>query len=174
MSAPSFSSFPPTFSSFPDLDPGPSTRPASSTRDDKDRSKEKERKHRKKSQREDDEERDGDGERKKKKHKRERHREREDSTGARRRSQSRSQSRARHDRHDHQYAPIDDERRKLEEDRRYRDEETVRPSAKEGLVYYTDRKGDPLNVRFDGLYAGDVPKYRLVDCKWPAAHASDN
>ncbi|TFK87990.1 DUF1740-domain-containing protein [Polyporus arcularius HHB13444] len=162
MSAPSFSSFPPTFSSFPDLDPGPSTRPASSTRDDKDRSKEKERKHRKKSQRGEDEERDSDGERKKK-HKRERHREREDSTGARRRSQSRSQSRARHDRHDHQYAPIDDERRKLEEDRRYRDEETVRPSAKEGLVYYTDRKGDPLNVRFDGLYAGDVPRYRLVD-----------
>ena len=65
-------------------------------------------------------------------------------------------------------------RRKLEEDRRLRTEDAVRPSAKEGLVYFTDRKGDPLNVRYGGLYAGDVPKYRLVDCKWPMAPVSDN
>ncbi|KAI0721328.1 NRDE-2, necessary for RNA interference-domain-containing protein [Cerioporus squamosus] len=162
MSAPSFSSFPPTFSSFPDLDPGPSTRPASSSRDDKEseKSKEKERRHHKKSKREADRDGDGDSERKKKKHK---HREREDSTGARRRSRPRSRSRTRHDGHDYDYTAIDDERRKLEEDRRHREEETVRPSAREGLVYYTDRKGDPLNVRYGGLYAGDVPKYRLVD-----------
>ncbi|RPD81960.1 DUF1740-domain-containing protein [Lentinus tigrinus ALCF2SS1-7] len=58
---------------------------------------------------------------------------------------------------------MDDERRKLEEDRRFKEEDAVRPSAKEGLVYFTDRKGDPLNVRYGGLHAGDVPKYRLVD-----------
>lgn len=162
MSAPSFSSFPPSFASFPDIDPGPSTRPDS--RQGKVKEKEQGRKHDRKSRREDD--RASDGEQKRKKRKHERHREREGSKGVRHRSRSRS--RTRHD----QYGGDDDERAKLEEDRRQRLEE--RPSGKEGLVYFTDRKGDPLNVRYGGLYAGDVPKYRLVDCKWCIVLVSDN
>jgi hypothetical protein len=32
-------------------------------------------------------------------------------------------------------------------------------------VFYTDRKGDRLNVRYGGLHTADVPKYRLVGGK---------
>ena len=28
--------------------------------------------------------------------------------------------------------------------------------------FYSDRKGDLLNIQYGGLHAGDVPKYRLV------------
>ena len=28
--------------------------------------------------------------------------------------------------------------------------------------FYSDRKGDLLNVQYGGLHAGDIPKYRLV------------
>jgi hypothetical protein len=28
--------------------------------------------------------------------------------------------------------------------------------------FYSDRKGDSLNVQYDGLHAGDIPKYRIV------------
>lgn len=46
----------------------------------------------------------------------------------------------------------DDERLKAEEDRKRTDEKPL---------YFSDRKGDNLNVRYGGLHAGDVPKYRL-------------
>jgi hypothetical protein len=42
---------------------------------------------------------------------------------------------------------------KAEEDRQRRDAPAV---------FYTDRKGDRLNVSYGGLHAGDIPKYRLV------------
>lgn len=45
-----------------------------------------------------------------------------------------------------------DERRKAEEDRKRSDEKPL---------YYSDRVGDPLNLRYGGLHAGDVPKYKL-------------
>lgn len=53
----------------------------------------------------------------------------------------------------------DDERLKAEEDRKRTDEKPV---------YFSDRKGDNLNVRYGGLHAGDVPKYRL----YAGAHAA--
>ena len=28
--------------------------------------------------------------------------------------------------------------------------------------FYSDPKGDLLNIQYGGLYAGDIPKYRLV------------
>jgi len=30
-------------------------------------------------------------------------------------------------------------------------------------IFYSDRRGDFLNIQFGGLHIGDVPKYRLVD-----------
>jgi hypothetical protein len=61
---------------------------------------------------------------------------------------------------DHSYgsrsAVPDDERLKAEEDRQRKDSPAV---------FYTDRKGDRLNVRYGGLHAADVPKYRLVGGK---------
>ncbi|KAI0778496.1 DUF1740-domain-containing protein [Trametes elegans] len=148
MSAPSFSSFP-AFNSFPDLDPGPSTRPSTPSE------KEKDRKHKKKSKREDG--RYSDEERKKKKHKHDKHSRRDDKG-----EEHREKHRYRHP-ESKTYGGSDDERRKVEEDRRHGYAESELSSVKETLVYYTDRKGDPLNVRYGGLHAGDVPRYRLVD-----------
>jgi hypothetical protein len=51
----------------------------------------------------------------------------------------------------------DDERLKAEEHRQRKGTPAV---------FYTDRKGDRLNIRYGGLYAGDVPKYRLVGGKF--------
>ncbi|KAF9462110.1 NRDE-2, necessary for RNA interference-domain-containing protein [Collybia nuda] len=52
--------------------------------------------------------------------------------------------------------PSDDERRKTIEDVHLRDSGLTR-------FFYSDKKGDPLNLRYGGLCAGDVPKYSLVD-----------
>ncbi|EIN14098.1 hypothetical protein PUNSTDRAFT_140471 [Punctularia strigosozonata HHB-11173 SS5] len=47
--------------------------------------------------------------------------------------------------------------------------QSLRQDALEGIeprtrpLYITDRKGDPLNVHYGGLHAGDVPKYRLLN-----------
>lgn len=55
---------------------------------------------------------------------------------------------------------LDDERLKAEEDRK----------RAEKSVYFSDRKGDSLNVRYGGLHAGDVPKYRLYAGAPPASY----
>ncbi|OSC99517.1 DUF1740-domain-containing protein [Trametes coccinea BRFM310] len=174
MSTPSFSSFP-AFSTFPDLDPGPSTRSAA-TFADKDEDKEKEKKHHKKSRRDQDRDSDTDRKKRKHKHRHDKHRrddarsDSDDDDGARRepkrdRHRHRRRSRSPSSRQ-RSYGGSDDERRKAEEDRRrhaHADSEISLASIKEGLLYITDRRGDPLNVRYGGLHAGDVPKYRLVD-----------
>ncbi|KAH9847402.1 DUF1740-domain-containing protein [Lenzites betulinus] len=154
MSAPSFSSFP-AFNTFPDLDPGPSTRTPTPA-GDKDGSRGK--KRHKKSKR-DDVGKDSDADRKKKKHKHDKHRrdDRAEDRGQHRKHRSRSP------RGHKGYGGSDDERRKVEEDRHHDDPDFEVASVRERLVYYTDRKGDVLNVRYGGLHAGDVPKYRLVD-----------
>src|ERR1700734_4217273 len=110
---------PPTFSSFPELDPGPSTRRSSSPS----RSKRKDQKRRK------------------------------------------EKDKSKRDKHysDKSVRPVDytygsrstvqeDERLKAHEDRERKDAPPV---------FYTDRKGDHLNLSYGGLHAGDVPKYRL-------------
>lgn len=45
-----------------------------------------------------------------------------------------------------------DERLKAEDDRK----------RKDSVLFYSDRKGDALNLQYGRLHAGDVPKYRLI------------
>ncbi|KAI8980698.1 DUF1740-domain-containing protein [Trametes punicea] len=161
MSTPSFSSFP-SFSTFPDLEPGPSTRPSAPPNE-----KEKDKKHRKKSKREEDGESDADRKKRKHKQKHDKPSRREDGedTDDDRRHRHRHKHNSRSPSRHKSYGGSDDERKKAEEDRRYGrvESEISMASIKESLLYITDRKGDPLNVRYGGLYAGDVPRYRLVD-----------
>ena len=136
MSAPSFSSFPPSFSSFPDIEPGPS-KPSSSKREDtqqKDKVREKRDKERKKKERK----------------------------GERRRGDG--------------YDVSDEERRRRKKESRRRDEGDLRDredytESRNGYsdmgsgtvpLFYSDRKGDQLNLTYGGLHAGDVPRYNLV------------
>ncbi|KAI0652187.1 DUF1740-domain-containing protein [Trametes meyenii] len=151
MSVPSFPSFP-AFTTFPDLDPGPSTRTSAAPE-----GKAKEKKHRKKYRQDEDHELDAG--RKKKKHRHDKPSEQEERTDGRHRHRRRSRS---HERRK-DYGRGDDERKKAEEDRRNQHDESDLAGVRESLVYFTDRKGDPLNVRYGGLHAGDVPKHRLVD-----------
>lgn len=162
----SFSSFP-AFASFPDLEPGPSTRSPTPREDSKEGKGGKEGKRHKKSRR--DEDRNGDRERKKRKHKH-KGREREDSDGVRHKhSRSRSSTRE-----PERYGLGNDERRKWEEDRAYKKEDPDGRSARQGLVYFTDQKGDPLNERYGCLHDGDVPRHWLVGGKSHTMSAADN
>lgn len=155
MSAPSFSSFPSSFSSFPDFDPGPSTRTA--TPKDKERDKDKEKKRSKK-------EKGVRGRRERKRH--EKHNDNvleKDRTRSRRHSEDRA------------YEGYNDERLKAEEDSRSRKDGDY--SAMDFLsapLYITDRKGDPLNVQFGGLHAGHVPKYHQAGCECAHVFHGDN
>ncbi|KAH7928477.1 DUF1740-domain-containing protein [Leucogyrophana mollusca] len=59
---------------------------------------------------------------------------------------------------------LDDERLKAEEDRMRLEKEARPPGQYDSQpTFYSDRKGDPLNVTYGRLHAGDVPKYHLVD-----------
>ena len=44
------------------------------------------------------------------------------------------------------------------------DNDTQQHSTKFELnrFFYSDRKGDLLNIQYGGLHAGDIPKYRIV------------
>lgn len=145
MSAPSFSSFP-SFNSFPDLDPGPS-KPSSKKPEESKRSD----KDRKK------------GEKDKKKN---------DKKGER------------HKKHD--LSSVDEEprhkkgrRRRDEDDHRKHDkflESRIEPRDIESTtrtLYYSDRRGDQLNLTYGGLHAGDVPRYNLV-CRKCHGYSSGN
>lgn len=140
MSAPSFSSFPPSFGSFPDLDSRPSQPEKSGQSQKDDKSKKAKR--------------DKEGEKVKKQ---KRNHPRDWALGF---EPSAPQSTL-------QNRPLDDEQLKAEEDRKRRDGDGGEGSIHAGraespLLFYSDRKGDPLNLRYGGLYAGDIPKYRLV------------
>ncbi|KAF5385316.1 hypothetical protein D9615_001411 [Tricholomella constricta] len=123
MSAPSLSSFPPSFSSFPDLEPVPSTRPSDRPKTNKS-SRDKERHDKKK--------RSSDNSREKK-HKRRR-------------------------RKDDGY--FDD---LTMGDETLNAKENLEHAKESSRLYYSDRKGDPYNIQYGGLHAGDVPKYYIVD-----------
>ncbi|KAF8167773.1 NRDE-2, necessary for RNA interference-domain-containing protein [Crassisporium funariophilum] len=124
MSAPSFPSFPPSFSSFPDLDAGPSKQ----SEPTKKRDREKRRKHDSSSKNRD----------------RVRH-------GKEERGKERHSPRRGGD-----FPFNDDEQRKKLDDTQKLNVETHR-------FFYSDRKGDSMNIQYGGLHAGDVPKYRLID-----------
>ncbi|KAH9937158.1 NRDE-2, necessary for RNA interference-domain-containing protein [Fomitopsis serialis] len=144
MSAPSFSSFPTAFTSFPDLDPGPSKRPAQTPAVES--TDEKKRKKKKKDR--------DQGMRKERKHRPDK----DDRDSLERHSGS-----SRRHKEDRAYPGFDDERLKAQEDSSIRAERTFDSAAhEEQVLYFTDRKGDPLNVQYGGLYAGSVPRYYLV------------
>lgn len=47
--------------------------------------------------------------------------------------------------------------------RKHRSEPSEPPRHPEDTrYYYSDRKGDPLNIHYDGLSADAIPKYNLV------------
>ncbi|KAG1846882.1 NRDE-2, necessary for RNA interference-domain-containing protein [Suillus subluteus] len=150
MSTPSFSSFPPSFASFPDLDPGPSKNTLDRTRNENptgarenDRivKKDKNRRGSKKLRNE---------ARKDKKHKT-----------------------AEHDlepvlprQHGHTWKEVsipDDEKIKAEEDRRLAQSDIQESRWDSRPAFISDRKGDQLNVTYGGIHAGNVPKYHVVN-----------
>lgn len=138
---PSFSSFPPSFSSFPDL--GDSSRKglesaASSTPP---------------VQRRDSKDKQSD----RKKRKRDR-RDRGSNLGQIPSSKRRSRSQ---DSQDHGQVLHDDERIKAEEDSARR----AGQRDDSQLVFFSDKKGDPLNAQYGGIYSRDIPKYHLAGCE---------
>ncbi|KAL6310050.1 DUF1740-domain-containing protein [Sparassis latifolia] len=151
MSAPSFSSFPPSFSSFPDLEAGTSKTtsiPKDRDQDDKRRGKKREGR--------DTKSKDRDTKDKKRKHERHYQKERDKEE-----SRSRQHSKDR----EQVYGGFNDERLKAAEDSRElgRVDDAGSSGAMSPPLYFTDRKGDALNVRFGGLHAGDIPRYTIVD-----------
>jgi hypothetical protein len=145
MSAPSFSSFPPSFASFPDLDPGPSRlspplKGNSDTRGRREGSrKDKKEKSQHRSKKSKDEPR------KDKRHKTEKYDSEQQKhawTGAN---------------------ILDDEKLKVEEDRRLT-QSGLQPSKWDSRpLFFSDRKGDQLNITYGGIHAGNIPKYHLVN-----------
>lgn len=147
MSASSFS-LPPSFSSFPDIDPGPSNKPPSPARNEaahnhhrpidlSRRNRPENRTHKEKDRLPS---------------KREKHFSPSDNW---RSNEPRAVD-----------TLLDDERFKASEDRLHLEQQgqehdrwVPRP------LFYSDRKGDSLNLTYGCLHTGDVPKYRPVACE---------
>jgi hypothetical protein len=140
---PSFSSFPPSFSSFPAL--GDSSKKDTETavsgtspaqqRDFKDEHKQSNRKKRKRDRRDKSSNLD-------------------QIPSGERRSGSRSLQ-------DHGQVFHDDERIKAGED-------SARRAGQQDdsqLAFFSDKKGDPLNIQYGGIYSRDIPKYHLAGCE---------
>ncbi len=123
MSAPSFSSFSPSFKSFPDLNAGSGNESKPP----------------------------GDDVKQRKKHKKRDRRDRVDSTGHKR---SKRHGEGSND----QTVSVDYTGQFLEPEPLH-----SRP------LFYSDRKGDLLNVKYGSLHAGDIPKYHLVGRKRSAS-----
>jgi hypothetical protein len=137
----SASPFPPSFSSFPDIDPGPSNRASPEPphshhhRDhpiDFRRDKSAKRFHRDKDR---------------PSSKREKHLSPSDNW---RSNESPTDS------------PLDDERLKANEDRLRLEQQGLEDVRLVPLLFYPDRKGDTLNLTYGCLHTGAVPKYRPV------------
>lgn len=140
---PSFSSFPPSFSSFPDLGDSPrkdpeataSSAPPAQQRDLKDEHKQSDRKKRKRDRRD-----------------------KSSNLGQIPSNKRRSGSRGSHC---HGQVFHDDERIKAEED-------SARKAGQHDdsqLVFFSDKKGDPLNTQYGGIQSRDIPKYHLAGCE---------
>jgi hypothetical protein len=62
---------------------------------------------------------------------------------------------------DHGQVFHDDERIKAEED-------SARRAGQQDdsqLVFFSDKKGDPLNTQYGKIYSRDIPKYHLAGCE---------
>jgi hypothetical protein len=140
MSAPSFSSFPSSFGSFPE--PGPSKQPT------------KDKKPERRSHTPADRDRAApETERARKKDKRRENKEQ-------RPKDREKKSRGREYEEDDHLADAD-HIRSLRQDALEGYDSRTRP------LYFSDRSGDPLNVRYGGLHTGDIPKHTLVGRKFP-------
>lgn len=143
MSAPSFPSFPPSFTSFPDLEEGSSSRRANEGGGSEvSRSKSKGRKHASKPK---------DGEigkishrKRDKQNRKDSHDHRTDEHGSRTKHRSSSKREAR------------------DRDSFLDDERLQRSSETRSNLFFSDHKGDSLNVVYGGLHSGDVPKYSFI------------
>ena len=147
MAAPSFSSFPPAFDSFPDLEQGSSSGPREEERGSR-HGKHKEKKHGSKQER-------GEMDEKSRRYDRGKHEKKKD---------------RRHDvddravdRHERGHSSKHRRRRSTSRD----DESThVKDSAAMhesfNRIFFLDRKGDELNIVYGSIHAGDIPKYRHV------------
>ena len=138
------SPFPPSFSSFPDIDPGPSNRAPSPTRNEPHGHHHRD-----------------DFSRRDKSAKRI-HRDKDRPSSKREKHLSPSDN-WRTNEPPAVDPPLDDERLKANEDRRRLEQQgqehdrwVPRP------LFYSDRKGDSLNLTYGRLHTGDVPKYRPV------------
>ena len=60
---------------------------------------------------------------------------------------------------------LDDEKLKVEEDRRLAQSGVQQSTWDSRPLFFSDRKGDQLNVTYGGIHAGDIPKYHIVDRK---------
>ena len=130
---PSFSSFPPSFGSFPDVEDN-HVREASSASSQPKGLREK----------------DEASDRKKKKRDRRGEHANQSQTFNKR-------ERRNHDPKADSYA-FDDERIKAEESLSRKAKQHDVPQ----LAFFSDRKGDPLNVQYGGIHSKEVPKYHLV------------
>ena len=66
----------------------------------------------------------------------------------------------RHKKDKHRHPTLNDECLKTDEDRKSKLKDT---GGSKPPLYYSDRKGDSLNVTYDTLHAGNIPKYRLIN-----------
>jgi len=123
------SSFPPSFSSFPDFD-ALSKSKSERTASTEDFKQEKKKKH-------------GPSSKKEKRRKREK----ESRRGSRERT-----------------PPPEDPSPKHEDSRQF----------EQNRFFYSDRKGDPLNIQYGGLHAGDIPRYHVVNSKVIQFFLGDN
>jgi hypothetical protein len=72
---------------------------------------------------------------------------------------------------DHKHETVDKKRRKKHKHTKERNRETSPLRGQDGApketlqdrLFYSDRRGDFLNIQFGGLHVGDVPKYHVVD-----------
>ena len=63
----------------------------------------------------------------------------------------------------HRHREGDEERYSVEHDIISRDSALYSASTSSGTrLFYPDKKGDVLNVKYGGLHKGDIPEYHLV------------
>lgn len=133
MSTPSFSSFIPSFSTFPDLESASNSRPGNSALSSKE-----DRRH----------------EKKKKTDGLSAHRRSREERKIKKRRKERSMSS-----HGRGCSLTREKERSLQRnDNEYQHSEYDR-------LFYSDRRGDPLNIQYGGLHAGDIPRYHVVNSR---------
>jgi len=60
-----------------------------------------------------------------------------------------------------EHKPKSKKRRRAKEDQNDKQQNSEKLDSF-NRFFYSDRKGDLLNIQYGGLYAGDIPKYRIV------------